>query len=536
MNLYINTSRANHYMQLPWIYIDIFDQLKAHLFYMIWFALNLNQLSERINFSNVLTILTIAISALSLIFSLSKDRALRQKENADKIRDAAATIMAKLDRWLELSLSIFQESQPLFINTIEMLKAEFNKEEFDIEDTRNYLWKNMIRLNNEISKKILDEDLQAAHNNLFGNRPLGHQPLLIKIFELKLNELEVAKNRSFDNFLSNTQDNVRAYDGRKKYDYKTNDLWNGLIETAKANKEEYEKNVKPIFSQLNDLLLDIIKKEDGELLDSLKLFDEHYFDRFLQDNHYVFSWDDFGIYVFSWDEIPGKDNETLSKFLTENFNIDWIKTAKIEKINRDNIINIYTEKNSIFLKLNDKKNEVDLEIDGVRTDTFKAKNEMNKLNIYYESYLVGKPQYQKDSAMKCYTDSRDYVLKSFNQFGVERINNLKKALYKITEATVYDPQYCDAFIQKGDILYKLDDYNGALEAYNQAISINKTSETLRQKGAVLIKMERYDEAIPILQESCDLDETNFKAREQLMRCYEQQMWHRLAWNKDSVRV
>ena len=120
----------------------------------------------------------------------------------------------------------------------------------------------------------------------------------------------------------------------------------------------------------------------------------------------------------------------------------------------------------------------------------------------------------------------------FNQFGVERIKNLKKALYAISEAIFYDSQYCDAFIQKGDILYNLGDHNSALEAYNQAIRINKTSETLRKKGAILIKMERYAEAIPILQESCDMDETNFKAREQLMRCYEQQMWHRMAWNRD----
>jgi hypothetical protein len=37
-------------------------------------------------------------------------------------------------------------------------------------------------------------------------------------------------------------------------------------------------------------------------------------------------------YLFSWDEIPGKDSGRLIEFIEQNFGIDWIKTANIEKI------------------------------------------------------------------------------------------------------------------------------------------------------------------------------------------------------------
>jgi len=147
-------------------------------------------------------------------------------------------------------------------------------------------------------------------------------------------------------------------------------------------------------------------------------------------------------------------------------------------------------------------------------------------------YVIGKARSSHDSAIEYYNDSIDYTSKSLNQHGIERKKSLQKALYNISKALFYDPRCCDAFIQKGTILYNLGDYNSALEAYNQAISIKKTSETLMQKGAVLMKMERYAEAIPILQESCDLDKINFKAKDQLMRCYEQQTWHQMAWNRD----
>jgi hypothetical protein len=96
-------------------------------------------------------------------------------------------------------------------------------------------------------------------------------------------------------------------------------------------------------------------------------------------NKYPFGLD--RLCVFSWDEIPGKDEEVLRKFLTQKFRIDWVKTAKIEKF-YGKIIRVYSEKNSISLKLNDEKTEVILEIDDGRTNKFEAKMENEGLKIY----------------------------------------------------------------------------------------------------------------------------------------------------------
>ncbi|ODS36720.1 MAG: hypothetical protein A7315_04635 [Candidatus Altiarchaeales archaeon WOR_SM1_79] len=87
-------------------------------------------------------------------------------------------------------------------------------------------------------------------------------------------------------------------------------------------------------------------------------------------------------YLFSWDKIPGNDNGKLIEFLRQKFGIDWIKTAKVEKIDGFNTINIFTKENNISLKLNDEKTEVNLKIDDVRTDKFATKLENNELNIY----------------------------------------------------------------------------------------------------------------------------------------------------------
>jgi hypothetical protein len=84
--------------------------------------------------------------------------------------------------------------------------------------------------------------------------------------------------------------------------------------------------------------------------------------------------------VFRWNEIPGKDDKKLIEFLTKKF--DWVKAAKIEKIDADKSIKISTEEKSLSLELNDKELEVILKIDDRKRSKFIAKKEKDILKIY----------------------------------------------------------------------------------------------------------------------------------------------------------
>ena len=55
-------------------------------------------------------------------------------------------------------------------------------------------------------------------------------------------------------------------------------------------------------------------------------------------------------YVFTWDEIPGNSNRRLIEFLSQNFRIDWVKKAHIEKLYNDTKIKVSNECN--FLSVN----------------------------------------------------------------------------------------------------------------------------------------------------------------------------------------
>jgi len=87
-------------------------------------------------------------------------------------------------------------------------------------------------------------------------------------------------------------------------------------------------------------------------------------------------------HLFSWDEIPGNDSIRLIDFLIKKFSVDWVKTAKIEKIDHDKTIRVSTEKNLLFLKLINEKTKLSILIDDGRTDEFTANTENDEVNIY----------------------------------------------------------------------------------------------------------------------------------------------------------
>ena len=77
------------------------------------------------------------------------------------------------------------------------------------------------------------------------------------------------------------------------------------------------------------------------------------------------------MFLFGWDNVPGKDNGKLIEYLEQKYGVDWVRTAKIEKIN-NNEIRVATEKNLLSLKLNNENTKVTLTINKVTTDEFIA--------------------------------------------------------------------------------------------------------------------------------------------------------------------
>lgn len=105
----------------------------------------------------------------------------------------------------------------------------------------------------------------------------------------------------------------------------------------------------------------------------------------------------FNKYLFSWDNIPGEDNRKLIEFLEQNFGIDWLRIARIKKIDNNTAIRIFTNEKSLSLRLNDEKIKLNLIIDDVRAHEFIVKIENDRYDIYYQGkgfdYVISNPPY-----------------------------------------------------------------------------------------------------------------------------------------------
>jgi tetratricopeptide (TPR) repeat protein len=86
--------------------------------------------------------------------------------------------------------------------------------------------------------------------------------------------------------------------------------------------------------------------------------------------------------VFSWDEIPKKDNNRFKEYLVQRLGIDWATAGNIIEIEKSKTIQIATNTNCLFLRLNQEKSGVTLIIDDGRIDKFKAADYDGDLNIY----------------------------------------------------------------------------------------------------------------------------------------------------------
>ncbi len=142
-------------------------------------------------------------------------------------------------------------------------------------------------------------------------------------------------------------------------------------------------------------------------------------------------------YLFSWDKIPGNDNVKLTEFLIKKFGIDWVKTAKIEKIDDDMTIRLTDEYNFLSLKLNNEKTKVNLEINDVRTYEFIVKIENGMLNIYVEDnptsyiYIAQPPLFKvKKGKTESYVYNEEELDKWFSKYTLENITLYSKSSQK----------------------------------------------------------------------------------------------------------
>lgn len=217
------------------------------------------KIERSLRIGDVLTSLTIVVSVVALLVAWSKDRALEERAQADKIRSAAAKVVAKLDRWQALQESLFQGLQPVFVETSERLASKF-----DVIGARDYLWKEINRERTNISAKILNEEIKTAYVDLIPHFPSSRERVIESFVRLDSLEEDMTLK-----LLRVTQQDILGFEQREK-EYQTAALGNALRDSASKVKNDFRIDVNKALTPLRHFLLEIISMSNDALLDAAR--------------------------------------------------------------------------------------------------------------------------------------------------------------------------------------------------------------------------------------------------------------------------
>jgi len=115
-----------------------------------------------IKLSDVITSLSFVLAVLALVLSQQKERSAIKAAQVSEARTVLSVSLTKLERWKDVSLSVFADVQPLIIQTTEIWAKDGN-----VEAARDYLWRELNQLIALVDRGIATEQIKVAHVSLY---------------------------------------------------------------------------------------------------------------------------------------------------------------------------------------------------------------------------------------------------------------------------------------------------------------------------------------------------------------------------------
>jgi hypothetical protein len=237
-------------------------------------------LIREIKIGDFITASAILLSLVSLLTSLRKDRNLREREQADRVRNAAARTLARLDRWKEISLLIFAQMDIVFVETSKLWASGANGEAL-----RDELWERLDQVRVKSLENITKEEIETAYQDLY-----SFDPYVRDYFENVLNLLKDEEEVMFRMALLPGVQNILDEMERINCDRQTATFRNPLMAHSIRIRGKYEVRLNTMLIIVSKHLLKLIGKKDKELLS----INEHYFKN-LEINIAPVIADDYGI-------------------------------------------------------------------------------------------------------------------------------------------------------------------------------------------------------------------------------------------------
>jgi len=211
-------------------------------------------LVREIRVGDLLTAGSVAIGTLTLLYALMKDRRLRRREYADRIRRSASETLAAIERWREIAIRHFQDAQPLLTDADVMLTKEQ-----DVVSTRDTLWRSLMALEAQTSDRVLSEKLEGAYKGLYGYDPSVHATYTAAIISMRQGFQE-----AHEALLSETQQDVVSMEVESQ-PYFSAQLGNRLRGSTASVKDLFVKHADASLAPLRARMLALVQASDDDI-------------------------------------------------------------------------------------------------------------------------------------------------------------------------------------------------------------------------------------------------------------------------------
>jgi hypothetical protein len=220
------------------------------------------KMDTTISLKEILTLLSIAVSVIALYFSWRKDRQLKIKTKADEIRSYASFTLEGIERWKEISKSLFYKCDVIFVETSELIKTSKVVPFAEIERARDFLWKNLMRIIAENNDSILEEKINTSYFKLYSYFPeIEHK------FQLTLSALKETEFDMINEFVVDmTQNSVMNINSMITDKYHSAMLGNELRKIRNQCLIEYLKKLEEQTLGIKTILTDLMKRKDNDLI------------------------------------------------------------------------------------------------------------------------------------------------------------------------------------------------------------------------------------------------------------------------------
>ncbi len=202
----------------------------------------------------LLTSASVLIALLGFLYTWHKDRSLRTKEYADKVRAAAAMTLAKVDRCESLFLSFIHRIRPIFTEMNELLQQ--TKSPYACRDQ---FWKQMIAIRLSIYEQFSEEQIEIAYAPLF-----AHQGEIYDLFKNAIEKAKQAEDNFFWDLMGECQkaildlpDQMQTVDPA---------LSNKLLDISSYYHKQYAREFSLLLDEIRQFLRGMVTASDERIV------------------------------------------------------------------------------------------------------------------------------------------------------------------------------------------------------------------------------------------------------------------------------